>query len=374
MQINTNTTGMNTELSVATDKLGRDHCVTVVKGTFDVQTDGTTTLAEKQQPLVFADEHYGDPGNTPIKYECDFAHTKPRCDVLLNGSAHAPNGRPAKKVHVALSVGSMNKSFDVVGNRFWDHIALSITPSEPLSFFKLPITYGRAYGGVDTDPDKPDKQDTYKHNPVGVGHYPLTKKSDLPGKPLPNTAQTLRPINTHIGRYRPMSFGTIGRNFPARVAHAGTYDQNWLDNICPFLPDDFNPLYFQSAPPDQQVEHLQGGEVVSCTNLTPDPQGKWGFTVPRVEIPIKFRFRDRDVTGQPKLDTLIIEPDERRFILVWRASTPLGNKLNALREIVVGHPTKTRPPRPQRKFKSLAAYIEWKKKVRGPLTTKEHDR
>ena len=369
MQINTNTTGMEAELTVATDKQGRDHCVAVVKGTFDVRPDATAVLAQDQQPMTFADEHWGDPESSAIKYECDFAFYKPRCDVLVNGWAHAPGGVHTKKVSVSLAIGSVKKTLDVVGERVWDSVGLSVIPSEPKPFVKSPINYGRAYGGVDTHRDNPDKQDTYKYNPVGVGHYPLTKKQDLIGKPLPTTAQPMRPVNTRVGSYEPMSLGSIGRNFPARVAHAGTYDQDWLDNVCPFLPDDFDPLYFQSAPPDQQVDHLRGGEAVGCVNLTPD--GQWGFTVPRVEVPINFRFRDRDVAGVPKLDTLIIEPDDRRVILVWRASTPLGRKLNALREVVIGHlPAKRSGSQRPRKFKSLAEFIDWKKKVTRPLPKK----
>ena len=43
---------------------------------------------------------------------------------------------------------------------------------------------------------------------------------------------------------------------------------------------------------------------------------------------------------QPNLDTLLIEPDERRFFLVWRARLAVGRKLKMLREITVGdyHP------------------------------------
>src|SRR5262249_42537571 len=55
MQINTNTTGMEAGLTVATDKDGRDHCVVVVKGTFAVGPDGECRLAELQEPLVVAD-------------------------------------------------------------------------------------------------------------------------------------------------------------------------------------------------------------------------------------------------------------------------------------------------------------------------------
>lgn len=50
MQISENTTGMLAGLTVFTDKDGRDHCVVVVKGTFNVCKDGKVTLADEQLP------------------------------------------------------------------------------------------------------------------------------------------------------------------------------------------------------------------------------------------------------------------------------------------------------------------------------------
>src|SRR5262249_1187024 len=101
MQINTNTTGMEAGLTIATDKDGRDHCVVVVKGTFTIGPDGGVTPAEVQEPLVLADAHYGDPGTTSIQYECEFAMSKPRADVIVNGQAVAPKGKPVQELTVA---------------------------------------------------------------------------------------------------------------------------------------------------------------------------------------------------------------------------------------------------------------------------------
>ena len=74
----------------------REHLVVAIKGTFAFPArDGEPcVLAEEQAPLVMADEFFGAPGYSSPRYEVDFALTKPRCDVLLNATAHAP-GRPA---------------------------------------------------------------------------------------------------------------------------------------------------------------------------------------------------------------------------------------------------------------------------------------
>src|SRR5208283_338597 len=113
MQINTNTTGMEAGLTVATDKEGRDHCVVVVKGTFDVGDSGHPRPAEKQEPLVLTDLHHGDPASTSIKYECEFAMFKPRADVIVNGQAYAQKGKLVQEVTVALVIGDMRKEIRV---------------------------------------------------------------------------------------------------------------------------------------------------------------------------------------------------------------------------------------------------------------------
>ena len=59
---------MEAGLCVSADKDGRDLCVVVIKGTFEVDEKGEARLAETQTPFVFADAHYGDPGESSIEY------------------------------------------------------------------------------------------------------------------------------------------------------------------------------------------------------------------------------------------------------------------------------------------------------------------
>ena len=56
------------------------------------------------------------------------------------------------------------------------------------------------------------------------------------------------------GDYRPMGFGPGRPRLDAPLSYAGTYDQNWLDNVFPFLPADFDERYYQAAPEDQQID------------------------------------------------------------------------------------------------------------------------
>src|SRR5262249_17185906 len=93
---------------------GRDLLVIIIKGTFRIRDEagGGLALDEEQVPLVMSDEFHGEPGLSAPKYEIDFAPRKPYCDVLLNGAAYAPGGRPTERVTVGLQVGPWSKTFD----------------------------------------------------------------------------------------------------------------------------------------------------------------------------------------------------------------------------------------------------------------------
>lgn len=343
---------------------GRELLVVAIKATFDIPKNGEEPqLSKEQVPLTEADEFTGEPGLSATLYETDYSHRKPFCDVLLNGSAYAPGGKPAKSVRVGLQVGTMKKTFNVVGDRIYDRGLLAAKPTSPKPFVKMPITYDRAYGGADIHPDKPEKIKTYTENPIGVGYYPYSNGKHLIGKRLPNIEEIGKPAKSKTGNYKPMSFGPIGRNFASRIPFAGTYDQQWLDNLSPFWPDDFDYRYFQAAPQDQQIPYPKGGETVILGNLT--PSGITKFQVPQISIPVIFiPYRGEDILQEAVADTLLIEPDQNRFMLTWRVPLPLRKNCFELRQTLVGempkswHRERRAAAKGKNYYKGISEYIK----------------
>ena len=331
-----NATRMAAGYSVALDKEGFEHVVVVVKGTFTLPPPGEAPkLADEQVPLVDADQFTGEPGRSAPLVECDHALQKPYCDVLLNGSAYAPNGGAVERIAVGLQVGAWRKAFAVWGDRTWRRSAIGYAPSDPLPFSRLPLSYDNAFGGTDEGMRDPAKVRSYLPNPVGRGWHHHVYPELVSGAPVSNTEEIRDPVRDPGGNYRPMAFGPIGRGWPSRIRHAGTYDQHWTDNVFPFLPADFDPRYFQCAAEDQQAPHLRGGEPVLLVNLTPD--GRREFALPSVEVPVVFFLRRADrVETKGTLDTLLFEPDAQRFSLVWRASLQLRRDIFELSQAVVG--------------------------------------
>ena len=331
-----NATGMQAGYTMGIQPDGRELLVVVVKGTFTIPTDGKEpTLAAEQVPLVEADVFTGEPGLSAPLYESDYAPRKPRCDVLLNGSAYAPGGKPTDRVTVSFRVGTVHKSFDVVGKRFWKTGILLIGATAPEPFTVMPISYNNAFGGVDRSQEDPLKHRWYPTNHAGVGYHDCLDSKFIDGKPLPNTEETGKKVTHPHGNYKPMAFGPIGRAWQPRPKYAGTYDQDWLENHFPFLPGDFDERYYQSAPSDQQIEYPGGGEEIELVNLS--AQRRCVIRLPDLTIPVVFiSRRSRESSSSAFVDTVVLEPDSERFLLVWRTALPLCRNIFEIIQCTVG--------------------------------------
>jgi hypothetical protein len=314
---------------------GRELLVVVVKGTFTMpKPHEEPQLADKQADLVMADEFTGEPGLSAMRYESDFAPFKPRCDVLLNGSAYA-GGDATTRVEVGMRVGSMTKMFAVIGNRFWRKSLAFHSASAPQPFVRMPISYDNAFGGFDNSHEDEKKHTAFMANLAGKGFHSNTRREAMDGKPLPNTEELSRTVKNPQGNYRPMAFGPVARSSTSRAEYAGTYDQNWIDNVFPFLPSDFDERYYQSAPVDQQIDYPRGEEVV-LLNLS--PSGRLEFRLPSIEMPVTFYYKNaEEMKTKANLDTVILEPDMNRFSLAWRSSIPLRRNMFEMAQVVVGN-------------------------------------
>jgi hypothetical protein len=332
-----NSTRMVAGYTMGIEPSGRELLVVVVKGTFVIPTQGEPVrLADGQVPLVIADKFTGEPGFSAPEYEVDFAPKKHRCDVLLVGSAHAPGQRPTTNVQVGLQVNGITKAFKVIGDRQWTTGLTGVSMTSPQPFTVMPISYDRAFGGVDCRHEDPAKHAAFMRNPVGRGFHRHVKSEWLDGSPVPNTEEIARAVTVpDSDQYLPMSLGPVGRGWEPRYMYAGTYDDQWLQEHFPFLPPDFDDAYYQAAPLDQQIPHPHGGEEVVLRNLT--PAGRTAFSLPTFDALIHFlpKKGPRE-DGRLILDTMVLEPEQQRFTLTWRATRPLMKNMFELAQVIVG--------------------------------------
>lgn len=322
--------GVEAGLTLATDKEGRQVLVVVVKATYAVLEDGRCRLTKPQIPPTEADVSLGEPGESSIVDESDYATFKPKTDVLLKGHAYAPGGKPTEVVDVQMTVGPVSKSIRVFGDRLWKPaLVLGYELSSPVPFVKMPLIYERAFGGVDHRP-----------NPVGRGLH--RKKSEkVQGTLLPNLENPKELIRNPFDTPGPAGFGPLGRAWLPRATYAGTCDEAWKEKRFPFLPEDFDDRYFQAAPADQVAGPLRGGEKVVLKNLT--PEGVLEFALPKPDIAVQVvGLDDVDEDLPCVLDTVLLDPDRRRVSLVWRATWRPTVKPTRILEVRAGAVTPAR--------------------------------
>jgi hypothetical protein len=322
-----NRTPFAAETAWTRDKNGAEVWIVAVKATYLVGPDGATEIAEEQPPVTLAPSFRGDPAASSLLYDSDLYHTKPTTEVLLHGHAYAPGGTATTQVDVMMQVGPIKKTLRVTGDRVWQIGAVASHISAPKPFEKMPLTYERAYGGRDESDPKNPTWDT--RNPIGVGFRILD------GTPLPNVEDPNHLIGLWSRQSQPAGFGPIASHWQPRVKYGGTYDEKWLNERQPLLPEDFDERFYLCAPPDQQAsEYFKGDELVELVNLT--PSGLLRFKLPREPFGFATWFSTGEVMRhRAKLHTVILEPDVPRVSLVWHTYLPCHSKVLKLKRTAI---------------------------------------
>lgn len=309
------------------DRNGANILRIVLKGEYIIHHTGDLQPAEQQPDIVMEDIYWGEPGHSSVRYESDITLWKPYTDIIINGCAYAPKGRAVHEMNVSLEYeGHLLKQLRVIGDRNWKKGLIGWYKTTPMPFVKIPIVYERAYGGS-------DEKGSEARNRIGTGYY--TKlKSDFKGTPLPNIEHPKQLIRRPGNNPEPAGFGVISKNWEPRLSLAGTYDEDWLEGRFPLLPHDFDMRFNQSVSPDQWIRRPKGGEVIRISGMNPEKPIQ--VKLPPCFMNLRLRYTNLDEGKPMDLDTILIEPDECKLILTWRASADIHADPFALKEMIVG--------------------------------------
>jgi hypothetical protein len=315
----TNRTSFAAERNWVRDKEGAHHWVVALRATFAIAPDGALSPAEEQSPPLLAPSYFGRPGATSLRCDSDLLAVRPGTDVVLDATAHAPNGRATTTVVTSLRIGDRKKALIVDGERHFRRVPGGVAMSEPEPFVSRPIRYELAYGGWDrTDPD-PAKQRLDARNPIGRGF--AARSEHLADQPAP----VVRYADGDVARRGPAGFGPIDPAWSPRRELAGTYDDAWAKSKRPLLPDDYDERFAMSAPADQQVfPPLLGGERVELVNL--NPSGKLTFQLPRRDFTFTTQLAGRTEEHRARISCVFIEPEKSLVSIVWQTSLAVGAK------------------------------------------------
>lgn len=281
----------------------------IVKATYAL-TPGELTPIE-EQPTPTGDE-FRDDSEAELRYESDFAPFKARADLLLVGRCVPPE--PTAACPVTFRVGSHTGSLAVFGDRRWRSrmFGLARTRSAPQSFSEMPLTYARAFGGTGD-----------KRNPEGRGRG--GNRQDA----LPNIEDPRSLIQAPSDRPGPVCFAPEPRAWSRRAALMGTFGQDYAETRWPWYPEDFDFAHFNAAAPAMQTDYLAGDEEVFLQNINPE-HPKFTTRLPgrRVRCLVERVVDGEQRTIEPTmhLDTLWIDSDVQRLVLVWRGHVEVADE------------------------------------------------
>ncbi|MBI3597294.1 MAG: DUF2169 domain-containing protein [Nitrospirae bacterium] len=300
---------------------GKETLLVVVKGTYVL--DGVRAyLNADQEKILMADEYNGEPGLSSIRYAGETTLFKPATDLIILGSA-LPRRRDEQSVDVVLQAGKIRKTVRVFGDRYWVGKKGSERISEPQPFDCMPLVFERAFGGIDDSPDPPEAD---PRNPIGKGFRAKNSQRPTAGTLLPNLENPAQMIRTPSDRPAPAGTGFVAPHWEPRRTRAGTYDEKWQNERAPFLPDDFDPLFHQSAPLDQVYPgYMEGGEPITVVNVS--PSGRLSFLLPSPKFDVAVRIGEDRHSLQMRLDTVVIDADNSRLRMVWRGSLSIHNQI-----------------------------------------------
>jgi len=230
---------------------------------------------------------------------------------------------------VSLTAGPLRKAIRVFGDRVWEERGVVPSMSNPAPFEAMPLVWERAYGGMD---NKGKELRAEARNPVGRGYHAKDGEKELNGSPLPNLEDQADLITSWKQSPAPACFAPICGHWEPRLSFAGTYDPQWQRERAPYLPSDFDSRFFQLAPPGLVASgYLQAGDWIEAKGVT--PSGILRVQLPPVRIEVTYLVDGSPQPVPANLDTVLIEPDQNRLSLVWRAALRCDKKALRVNEI-----------------------------------------
>lgn len=247
----------------------------------------------------------------------DAGFPKPAGEIIIAGSAAAPERKPVRGLLVTAAVGPVRRRLAVFGNRTWRNQSAGPVFTEPAPFISIPLVPQYAYGG-----------EGHPENPLGIGHGAAAQLGAGLAPPLPNIEDADNQIRTFTDQPEPAIPGSVDLMAPSRQRYAGTYDQAWLRTQHPGFPTDVDSRLFHAAQPKQRLPtgFFTGQERFEVAGMHPDHPHLAG-TLPDLRPRAFIRRRNEPLHEVAlRCETVTILGSALIGIVMWRGQVAVAEQ------------------------------------------------
>jgi hypothetical protein len=287
-----NLTPLAAELLPSHDRHGHAQTIVIAKGVFDRQG---RLAAQSERVAVLTGDVYFDEPEYPqrcVRFEADWAPVKPLTDLIVNGFAYPPHGRAASKFEVSLQAGDNRPvRARVFGPRYWrKRLGWSLSAAEPAERVVLACL------------------------------APGYELAGYPQKLLASPIEWLGEFSrTPDDSEAPAGFGTFHWAWTPRRNYAGSYPgKARVPGLESGMPPDFDERYWNCAHPRLQFRPASLGPGTRIRLVNMNAEGEFHATLPSIGPVISIADGASVTTVRPRFDTVIVEPESNRLILIWR--------------------------------------------------------
>lgn len=301
------------------DAHGKLACTIIAKATYRL-VPGEAAPLDVPLPLQAGDGHWDDDPTKSVHMPSDLAPFKHAAEVVVVGSAFAPEGRVSRVVAARIVVGSVDKTIEAWGPR---RFRIDGTVEEAPQQTRFSLRYEYAAGGPGTN------------NPTGID----TTRSYFGGPtPVPQLLPLLHEITTPSAHIPCAGFGPIAATWPSRAGRLGEHDRAWLERPdMSAAPQAFPRRFFQVAPDEQWLDRpLAPNEMILLENLHAKHR-RLVMTLSGL-TPHAVLVGTRSEPIRLQGDTLFIDTDREICTLTFRGQIRIADSAREAQVIVLAAP------------------------------------
>lgn len=285
-----------------------------IKATFQLHPDKDPTPWPKGPERCSGDKMIDGDKNKGLGYISDFAPYKPYADFAAIGTGYPPSEATGHFI-VRMQVGDHAREIGVIGERQWQHSFAAEGPGKPSQVKATQLSWNNAWGGKD-----------YPMNPLGIGREGLMMHTLVDPLHLVRSTSEVVP---------PAVFAPYPKTCPQRRAKLGTYGGDYATTGWPWFAQDFDYSYYNATDERQWIKgYLRGDEDLFFKNMHPK-HPEYRTCLPKIRarcfltqtvnwcVELKPEEAKREFRElQMDLDTLWVDMNQEKLILVWRGRAP----------------------------------------------------